>query len=136
MTNGLDWLLGRTTKSVEFLGRGSWRFRFGEKGEIQSYCPWRYILNGKIMLSSEDHGHEFGLPEPINAEVACAELLAMEVIAYGEIRADSRDIVLVFESGARLEIIPLSSGYESWEIRQSNGWGLTAQGGGNLVQWE
>ena len=35
----------------------------------------------------------------------------------------------------RLEILPISSGYESWEVSAPDGTHTVAQGGGKLVSW-
>ena len=72
---------------------------------------------------------------PIDAAVTCRTMLGGAVIQMAEVRAGTRDIIIDFESGDRLEIIPLSSGFESWQIAAPGGTITIAQGGGNLVAW-
>lgn len=113
--------------------RPFWSFRLGEGVEIRAECVWRLVVDGHIALTSEDHGHQFGLPSPVDAERRCRSVILEVEIQIAEVREDTRDIVSVFSSGARLEILPVSSGYESWEITAPDGTQVIAQGGGNLV---
>ena len=132
----LGWLVGHTLVGVDSLGHGRWRFGFGDGVEIRTDSPWRVVRDGGIVLSSEDHGRPYGLPQPIDAEAECRAKIGGAVVRAAEVRDETRDIVIAFESGARLEVIPLSSGYESWHL-----WGpgrrfTVAQGGGSLAVWD
>jgi hypothetical protein len=128
-------MVGRAFAEVVFLDPASWSFGFGGGTEDRAECPWRLILAGHIVLSSEDHGHQYGLPNPVDAGTQFRSLLSGRKIQAAEVRKDTRDIVIWFESGERLEIVPLSSGYESWQITAPDGSHTIAQGGGNLVAW-
>ena len=100
----LSWMLGRAIAEVTFIAPTPWCFRLGEGGEIRTDSVWRIVDGGRIVLSSEDHGHQYGLPAPIDAEAVCRSLIANVRISRAEVREETRDIVIVFESGARLEI--------------------------------
>jgi hypothetical protein len=135
MTLDLGWLVGRHLTEVHCAGHGTWRFGFGAEAQIEADCPWRLIRDSAIVLSSEDHGHAYGLPAPIDAEAACWVQIGDDLVRAVQVREASRDLVLDFESGARLEILPLSSGYESWKLGGPGGLFVVAQGGGNLAIW-
>jgi Family of unknown function (DUF6188) len=129
----LTWMIARSFAEVVFQDEISWFFHFVDGAGVRTESPWRLISEGRIVLSSEDHGQWYGLPEPIDAEVECHRRVVGSVIRFVEVRNETRDLVVTFESGDRLEIIPLSSGYESWEITAPGGRGIIAQGGGNLA---
>jgi hypothetical protein len=131
----ISWIRGRAFAEVSFLAPASWSFRFGKGIEIRADCAWRVVVDGHIVLSSEDHGQQFGLPQPVNAELHCRSLIVRQTIQSADVRDDTRDILILFESGARLEIVPMSSGYESWQLAGPDGTQTIAQGGGNLVTW-
>ena len=88
------------------------------------------------MLTSDDHGKQFGLPEPVDAEARCRSLIVGVKIERVEVVEDTADFMIFFESGARLEILPISSGYESWQVAAPDGTATVAQGGGNLASWK
>ena len=135
MDTDLGWLVGRTLSAAERLGPCVWRFRFGPDAEVRSECPWRVIRNGGIALSSEDHGHQYGLPAPVDAEAECRVLIGRAEVRSAEVRAESRDLVIGFGPGLRLELIPLSSGYESWQLAGPRRLQIVAMGGGELAVW-
>jgi hypothetical protein len=125
---------GQELKEVT-LDHFTWIFRFGNGVELRVHCQWRLVVNGHISLTSEDHGQRFGLPDPIDSEAQCRSLLLGHRTGSVEIREDTKDIVIWFLSGARLDILPLSSGYENWQINTPGGVQIIAQGGGNLAEF-
>ena len=133
MPSDFLWMVGQELKEITLLDLATWIFRFGNGGELRVDCPWRLILNGHITLTSEDHGQQYGLESPIDAEAQCRSFLCGNQIGSVEFRDDTRDIAIWFFSGGRLDILPLSSGYESWQINTPDGDHIIAQGGGNLV---
>jgi hypothetical protein len=135
MAFDVSWMLGLTFAEVNYLDAFSWSFRFAGGAEIRADCAWRLVIAGHIALTSEDHGQQYGLPSPVNAEAQCRSMIVRLKIQRAEVREDTRDIVIVFESGERLEILPISSGYESWQMTAPDGTQTIAQGGGNLVPW-
>jgi hypothetical protein len=132
----VSWMVGRAFAEVKFSAPASWFFQFGERIEIRTESVWRIVVGGHIALSSEDHEQQYGLPSPVDAEARCRSLIVQVRIERAEVREETRDIVIVFESGARLEILPVSSGYESWEVAGPDGTHAVAQGGGNLAEWK
>jgi hypothetical protein len=133
MTSDIIWLIGRFVAKVEFANPAFWRFRFDAGTQICPGCPWRLVRSGAIVLSSEDHGHPYGHGVPVDAAARCRPLLIQHTVVQAEVRNDTRDILLYFDNDPRQEIVPLSSGYESWEIVDPSGRQIVAQGGGNVV---
>ena len=88
-----------------------------------------------MAVSSEDHAQKYGLPLPIDAAAVASELLASKAIVRVEVKQGTADLLLDFADGLRLEIIPFSSGYESWGATTPSGFQLVAQGGGQLSGW-
>ena len=68
-TNSCDllWLVGQRLQSVSVTAESWWSFHFDEHCSISTYGPWRLIEEGRIRVTSEDHGHPFGLPAPVDA---------------------------------------------------------------------
>lgn len=131
----ISWMVGRVFTDVAFLAPESWAFRLGDRAGFRADCAWRYIVDGHIALGSEDHGQLFGLSSPVDAETRLRAAIVGRRISGAEVRDDTRDIVITLEFGARIEIVPISSGYESWELTAPDGSTTVAQGGGNLVTW-
>ncbi len=62
----MTWLVGRTIKNVEKQDY-SWFFVLDDGSSIGTESPWRLITAAGIVVTSEDDGHPFGLPAPVNA---------------------------------------------------------------------
>jgi hypothetical protein len=129
-----SWMIGRTL-SVEFSEPNNWWFSFEDSVGISVECPWRIIEDGSISVSGDDHRQQFGLPAPIDAAAFATQRLAGTPITRVEVRSGTADLVLNLEGGLRLEILPFSSGYESWQVVRPDGKHVVAQGGGQLSSW-
>jgi hypothetical protein len=75
------------------------------------------------------------LPAVIDAAFKATQLLSASVVSRAEVRNGTLDVLLDFNGGLRLEIVPMSSGYEGWHIVDPLGHELIAQGGGKLVKF-
>jgi hypothetical protein len=135
MSFDISWLFGQSITEVVRTETASWRFRFNDGSEIRPACLWRLVRSRAIAVTSEDHGHPYGLGVPVDAAGRCRSLLDGLKVRKAEVHDDTRDILLHFDDDTRLEILPLSSGYESWDIIEPSGRQAFAQGGGNLVTW-
>ena len=127
-------MVGRHVE-VSFSEPETWFVMFGDSLTISVTCPWRLLQSGSIAVSSDDHRQQFGLPAPIDAAERATTLLAGSVVKRVEVRDGTADIFIDFDRDWRLEIIPLSSGYESWEVSTPSGKFVVAQGGGQLSAW-
>ena len=76
----------------------------------------------------------YELPAHIDAAAAATALLAGISITAVQLREATADLQIDFAGGVRLEIIPLSSGYESWQWTDPAGYSYFVQGGGNIVR--
>lgn len=129
-----SWMTGRYVQ-ITFSEPATWCVSFGESLGMNVDCPWRLIHDGTIEVSSDDHRQQFGLPAPIDAATCATSLLAGLTIERVEVREGTADVFIQFEGDWRLEIIPFSSGYESWNVSTPSGKRVVAQGGGQLSAW-
>jgi uncharacterized protein DUF6188 len=129
-----SWMTGRHVQ-ISFSEPETWFVDFGDLGRITVDCPWRLIHEGTIAVSSDDHRQQFGLPAPIDAAEEATSLLAGVPVQGVELREGTADLFIDFERDLRLEIIPFSSGYESWQVSTPSGKHVVAQGGGQLSAW-
>ena len=132
----LSWMIGRRIIGVSFYEPEAWDFIFDPKCGIGVECLWRIVEDGKVVLTSEDRGHQFGLPAPVDASAKATTLLSEQSITAVQLREATTDIVIELTGGLRLEIIPTSSGYESWQLRDPFGFSYVAQGGGQICRWK
>lgn len=128
-------MVGKNVK-VSLLPPASWVFSFDDVLGIRVECPWRLIHQGKIAVSSEDHDQQFGLPSPVDAAAKGSALLAGAQIQQVNVREGTADLLIHLDGDLRLEIIPFSSGYESWHVFTPSGEQIIATGGGTLASWD
>jgi hypothetical protein len=104
-----SWMVGRYV-TVTFSEPSFWSFDFGDSLGVRVECPWRLLGHGCITVSGLDHGHQYGLPAPIDAAIRATSSLAGSAVTHVQIRKGTADIVIDFEGDLRLEITPFSSG--------------------------
>jgi hypothetical protein len=133
MSPDLTWLIGRRCDAVhrdEF----SWNFVF-DAGAVTTPFLWRLIEADRIRVTSEDHGHQFGLPAPVDARQEAESSLRSPAIESARVRADTGDLILDFAGGLVLEFLQTSGGYEAWHLISPDGQSVVATGGGELAFW-
>lgn len=127
----LDWLIGHRFELVT-RREYEWVFMFDKDASIVVACLWRLVESEHVRFTSEDDGHQFGLPAPVDAAAEINTRLAGASVEGVELRQGVLDLNLQFSTGHTLQIIPDSSRYEAWnasdEKRQ-----LIAVGGGKLA---
>src|SRR5688500_16363540 len=74
----------------------------------------RYVGNADTFVSSMDHGHQFGLPAPFDAEHEIRKHILNKPILSVKLAASTGDLTLRFDDGC-IEIICTSAGYEAYE---------------------
>jgi hypothetical protein len=129
-----SWMVGRHVQ-ISFAEPETWLLMLGDSLSISVDCPWRLLHDGAIAVSSDDHRQQFGLPAPIDAAERASSLLEGVVVQRVEVRKGTADLFIDFDRDRRLEIIPFSSGYESWQVSTPSGKSVVAQGGGQLSAW-
>jgi len=126
--------IGRHISAVAFHEPIPWVFALGSGSATSVACLWRIVERGRIVLCSEDHGHQFGLPAPVDGVVRARELLAGP-IKNVRLREATADLTIEFDGDRSLEIIPTSRGYESWQMSTPSGRSYVAVGGGRIDTW-
>lgn len=134
MNEHLDfrWMHGQHITDVLETSSVFWQFRLSNSGSITVESFWRLIREGRIAVTGDDHGQQFGLPEPIDAASRVLSILAGAVIQRVEIRDGTADLFIEFDPPFRLEVLSSSFAYESWQIYEPDGGCVVAQGGGQL----
>jgi hypothetical protein len=112
----------------------TWSFVFSEDSSVSTESAWRLVTKNGIVVTSEDHGHPFGLKEAVDS-AARALAATKERKILGVLVADQTgDLSLRFEEEVRLEFLNLSCGYESWRAQTSAG-EVICLGGGQLAMF-
>ena len=127
----MTWLVGRTLKSVEKIDY-SWLFVLDDGSSVGTESPWRLVTAQGIVITSEDDGHPFGLPAPVNAADRVTNTIGHNRISRFELRERTGDLVLYFAGDASIEFLNLSCGYDGWRTvhgRQE----VICMGGGRLA---
>lgn len=83
-------------------------------------------------MSSDDHGHPFGLDTPTDSAERASALFGSRKIESAVVRAETGDLVLRFAGDVMLEVLVTSAGYESWALFSPTGGEVVAIGGGEL----
>jgi len=127
----LDYLIGKTFEALDRRGH-DWIVIFDRDATMNIACLWRLLEDQRVRFTSEDEEQHFGLPAPVDAAAEVNRRIGGAQIESVDLREGTLDVALHLNTGHRFEIIPDSSGYESWEA-DLNGTILIAVGGGDLA---
>jgi hypothetical protein len=133
MKQDISWLIGRQLIEIRKMDY-SWSFRLDDGSVISTESTWRIITVSGIVITSEDHEQQFGLPAPLDA----AKVATREIVGHSitKCRLDSATGDLHLDLGSRrLQFLCLSSGYESWQITHGEQ-NLICTGGGKIVEFK
>src|SRR5688572_29166505 len=130
--DSLAWLAQRRLQSVLHRNVADWVFAFDDEATLVVSCLWRLIENSRIRFTSEDEGQQFGLPAPVDAAAELNRRVANATVEAVVLREHTLDLELRFDTGHVLQVIPNSSGYESW-IAHDRDKQFIAVGGGELA---
>ena len=129
--NELAWLVGR--RFIALTRREyDWVFAFDEDVSMTVACLWRLIESGRIRVTSEDDGHPFDLPTPVDSAAEVNSRLAGAAAERVDLRQGTLDVEFQFGTGDVLQILSSSAGYEAWNLCVGNRQ-FIAVGGGELV---
>lgn len=78
---------------------------------------WRLKDGSRLLLTSASDGHQFGLPDRVDAEARFNSLIKDAIIVQVDKDLLSADLRLRFSNGLVLEVIT-DSFYESWQAYQ------------------
>jgi hypothetical protein len=131
MLPNLTWLVGKRLKEAAKQDY-TWSFIFSEDGSICTESGWRLVTSDGIEVTSDDHGHVFGLPTPVDAGARVHLAVGAKKVQAVRVADRTSDLILEFEEGVSLEFLNLSCGYESWRARHSSE-EVICMGGGQLA---
>jgi len=110
----------------------SWFFVFGDSLRIDTESFWRFVAPEGIIVTSEDHGHQFGLPQPVGAAQRVTSRLAGHRIQSVGCDPQTGDLLVTFEERLCLQFLQPSCGYESWRATTPYGESI-CMGGGEIA---
>jgi hypothetical protein len=132
-TSWLSWLVGDRITTAEFsTDAAAWELSFESRATLRFQCLWRLLDDGVLCLTSEDHGHQFGLPRPVDC-VATLRALAAYPISSIHLREGTADLILGFGTQFTLEVVAVSGGYESWHLSHPVQGSFVGYGGGQVT---
>jgi hypothetical protein len=126
-------LLGQPLQTVEKKDY-TWLFGFGGSVSLATESPWRLIEQNRIVVSSEDHNQQFGLPAPVDAAREVLSRAGGRTVEAGSVAVDSGDLIIRFPGRIHLQLLQLSSGYESWRL-WADGSESICRGGGSIAHF-
>lgn len=126
-------LIGHELLSVEKMDH-TWFFRFTGEITVATESLWRLLEKGRIVVTSEDHGQQFGLPEPVDAAERVAGSTVHRTVEAAGISPSSGDLTIEFSGRAHLQLLQTSSGYESWRL-SVQGSETICTGGGDIAHF-
>ena len=88
----------------------------------------RYIGQSGVFISAEDHGHQFGLQTPYDAETEIRDRIVGKSVQHVEVTKETGDLILTFDEG-RIEIICTSAAYEAYQIHGPDNLIIVGRGG-------
>lgn len=121
MTNDLTFKANSSFISANYDKDGeSWNFIFDDKIWAASSGFWRILVSNKISIVSSDHGHQFGLPRPLDLEEEIINLLSGKTLIQIEVDNDTADLTLLITDDIKIQIFISSTGYETHEFAIDN----------------
>ncbi len=105
----------------QFLSRGdktdsSWLFEFSQGDVICTESEWRLVTTEGVHVTSEDHGHRFGLAAPVDALERVRIIIGSDPVIQAIHEANTGDLFVKFADQRYFQFLQLSCGYESWRL--------------------
>jgi len=94
---------------------------------------WRAIVDNEIAFSVKDENQKFGRNQPLSPIEEYNKYFLREHIIQVKIKMDIKDLIVIFESNKRIELMADSCGYESWQIFSCNHHIICLGGGNDLA---
>jgi len=130
MIPDLKWMIGQSIKEIEKKDY-TWFFRLDDGTVIGTEDSWRLVGAERIVMTSEDHGQQFGHDSPVDAaDIVKAETKG-KALTHAEVDMKTGDLTLSIASTS-LTFLCLSSGYEAWRITHGD-LEYICTGGGTVV---
>jgi hypothetical protein len=113
----------------------TWFFNFTDNVSVLTEQFWRLRQHGRIKVTSQDHGHQFGLTQPVDARELVGLAVGTLPVVEARIDGNTGDLFIAFSEDVQLEFLQTSSGYESWRANVG-GDEFTCGGGGEILGLE
>ena len=98
----------------------SWIFNFENNISLFASTLWRLLKDSQIVLVSADHGHQFGLPKPVDAVNELSQNLTRQKLTNIQIKKITGDLILTLTDRHELEVFISSGGFESYNLQVDN----------------
>lgn len=130
--------IGQEITKITLEESQDWLFEFNKGAIIRISTPWRIIDTKQIRQTSDDEGHIYGLPKPVNVAKNVMEMLKGKKIIEFSTDTITADIVFKFEDNLKIQTFGNSSGYEPWYMWFKNKEEYVATGEGKIyrVKWD
>jgi hypothetical protein len=119
------------------MGRITGALIFSNGGWVQMDSgTWRLSLPSGIVVCSDDRGHQFGLPAPVDSIAQAIAAIGKTRVTNAFVRAGAPDLVVEFENQLVLDVLATSFGYECWKVTDPSGWTVVVHGSGEASGWQ
>ena len=124
----IDILTKRTVSNFTVHEHGHCVVSFAGDYSLSFECLGRFVGHDGEFHTTRDHGHQFGMAQPLDVARTIGEKIEGRVIEKALVRDDTGDICLHFSTGI-LEVICDSSGYEAYQLSGPNDFRVVGRGG-------
>ena len=94
----------------------SWFFSFTDNISVATEDAWRFVNANRIVVTSEDHGQQFDLPNPVNSSVCVLSVVQDTLTRSFRIDTSTGDLFVYFSDDMFLQFLQMSGGYEAWRL--------------------
>lgn len=110
----------------------SWFFTFTDSVSVATETPWRFVKGNRVDVTSEDHAHQFGLLNPVDASVCVLSAVQDTPIKTACIDTATGDLFVYFSDKIFLQFLQMSGGFEAWHLF-AGGHEFICTGGGEIA---
>ena len=107
-------------------------FRFANTATLTVECLWRLLDNDRIVATSTDVARQSRNDAAPNQLDEFENLILHKTILGCSLLKQTHDICVTFDGGAKLEIIPNSTGHEAWSYNSTE-LTVVAMAGGDMT---
>jgi len=112
-----------------------WYIVFTDKIAFNISTFWRLLNDKHIELVSLDHGHQFGLPNPIDLRQLLTDALTGRTLFEIKVKKNTADLLLTFSDNLEIEVFISSTGYETYNFSVDKK-KYIGMGGGEIAVFE
>ena len=117
MINELNFTTDSLFKGISYdTDADFWSFIFADEIGVGVSGFWRLLEKNQIVLVSLDHGHQFGLPKPLDLSEEIKKRLSGKKLIKIHVDKDTVDLTLTLTDQFKLEVYIASLGYETYDF--------------------